>query len=78
MKVDERGHNRFSADVLHIGVLRNGDRPRLSGSDDMIAFDDEHGVLDGRTARPVNQARPFQHDLPRLGLSARAGANHKH
>ena len=50
---------------------------RLSGGDDMIAFDDEHGVLDCRPACPINQARPFQHDLPRFGLTAGAGASDK-
>jgi hypothetical protein len=78
MEVDERGHNRFSANVLHIGVFRNGHRPSLSGDDDMIAFDDEHGILDCWSACPINQARPFKHDLSRLGLSASAGASNKH
>ncbi len=78
MKVDKGGHNRFPADVPHVGILGNGNGPRLSGGDEMIAFDDEHGVLDCRPARSINQARAFEHDLLRLGLSANAGASRKY
>jgi hypothetical protein len=77
MEVDERGHNRFSAKVSHVGVFGNGDRRRISSGDDMIALDDKHRVLDRRPACPINQARTFQRDRPRAGLSASARASDK-
>src|SRR6266403_474202 len=44
----------------------------------MIALDDEHGILDGRPARSINQATAFEHDLRRLRLGPSAGASNKH
>jgi hypothetical protein len=70
MEVDQGRHNRLPADVLHIGVFGDGDGARFSRGHDMIAFNDQHGVLDCRPACSINQARAFKHDLSRLGLSA--------
>ena len=78
MEVDKGRHNRLPADVLHIGVFGDGDGPCFSRGDDMIAFDDQHGVLDCRPACSINQARAFKHDLSRLGLSAGARASRQH
>src|SRR2546427_10900559 len=78
MEVAEGGDNRLPGNVLHDGVLGNGNGPRLSCGDDMIAFDDEHGVLDCRPAGPINQPRAFEHDPLRLGLRSSAEVNHKH
>src|SRR6266853_4074508 len=75
MKIDEGGHNRFPANVPHVGVLGNGNGPRLAGGDEMIAFDDEHGVLDSRRACSINQTRAFEDDPLRFSLSANAGAS---
>src|ERR1700733_15405145 len=77
MEVDERWHNRFSAEILHDGVFGNGDGPRISSGDDMIAFDDEHRVLYCLLAGPINQTRPSEHDLFCVRLSASAGVGNK-
>jgi hypothetical protein len=44
----------------------------------MIAFENEHGVLDCRLACSINQSRAFEHDPSSLGLSVGTGANNKH
>ena len=71
VQIDQRGHHGLSAEILHGGVLRNGNRTRLSRGDDLIAFDDDDRILDGRPPCSINQTRAFEHD--RLGFRLRAG-----
>src|SRR5712692_5323195 len=59
MQVGERGHNRLSADVLHDGVLGNGNGSRLPSGGDMIAFNDKDGVRDSRPACSIDQTGAF-------------------
>src|SRR5215469_2804544 len=71
MQVNQRRHDRLSADVLHIGVFRNGDASGFSGGNDVIAVDDEHGILDRWLACSINQPRALEGDLS-LSPSKRA------
>jgi hypothetical protein len=60
--VNEARQHRAARQIDALGARRRRHLPGCAGRDNPIAFDDDAGVLEGRAARPVDQARAVEDD----------------